>query len=91
MQTSDLREVTLGQAYETVRAASVRVAAVARRLLRSGSAGSAAAASGGATETWRRRVTMAAVVTAAVACMYHVVPGMLVTFGAALLALAYFY
>jgi hypothetical protein len=82
---SNFGEVTLGQAYQTVRDTSMAVATRVRNMM---------SAWGGvpkeATSEWRRRVMMATVITAGVACLYYMMPGILAMFGIALIALTYF-
>ena len=89
---SDLRNLTLGQAYESVRDVWAAVAARARRMLGAATAAKSRPASATShNNTWRRRVTLAVAVTAGVACLYYLLPGVLVLFGIALLALTYLY
>lgn len=83
---SNFGEMTLGQAYQTVRDASMAAATRVRQMMSAWGGGMPKEA----TSEWRRRVMMATVITAGVACLYYMVPGILAMFGIALIALTYF-
>jgi hypothetical protein len=88
---SDIREMTVGQAFDVVRDIYRSTLDRLRRLGRGVSDAATGPGAAEAGEKWKRRVTLAAVLTAGVACLYYMIPGMLVVFGAALAALTFFY